>query len=697
MTLTGLHCAGCAARAEGALRAVPGVEGASVNAATFRASVDGHAEPEALIKGLARLGYGVATDRMLEAGPPPASLALAFALALPVFVLEMGGHLFPAWHHLIGDTIGHWASRWVQFAMTAALIAGPGRRLFLRGAKTLWAGAPDMNALVALGAGAAFLYSTVVVLAPGLMPAGADNVYFESAAVIIALILLGRFLEARARGKAGAAIRALVALQPEEALVIAGAEGTPMSRPLAEIVAGDLLLARPGDRIAVDGAVEDGSGWVDEAMLTGEPEPVEKGPGAMVSAGTINGSTTLRYRATAVGEDTALARIVALVEDAQSQKLPIQSVVDRITLWFVPGIMALALVTVLAWLALGQGPAAALVAGVSVLIVACPCAMGLAVPVSILAGTGRGAERGILFRQGDALQRLATVEWVVFDKTGTLTEGRPEVTELLLATGATAREVAALAGGMGAGSDHPVAQAIASHFEATEPLAVEAIPGKGLRAGEAILGSAAMLEAEGADIPEGWRVARSFLAEDGVLRAGFVLSDPVREGAKAAMTDLSAEGRRLAMFTGDTAEAAHAIAHPLGIEEVRAGLLPEEKLAALEALDGAAAFVGDGINDGPALAAADVGIAIGTGTDVAIEAADVVLVRAELETVAGALRLSRAVMANIRQNLIWAFGYNVALIPLAAFGLLSPMLAALAMALSSLFVVGNALRLRHLS
>ncbi|MEP2717197.1 copper-translocating P-type ATPase, partial [Pseudophaeobacter sp.] len=527
--------------------------------------------------------------------------------------------------------------------------------------------------------------------------------------------------EARAKGRTGAAIRKLIDLQPKTAEVVAGDRG--IETPVAEIAAGDLIRVRPGGRIAVDGMVTSGSSFVDESMLSGEPVPVEKQAGAEVSAGTVNGAGVLEFRATHVGRDTALAQIIQMVEQAQGAKLPVQGLVDRITLWFVPAVMAVALLTVLAWLLLGPAPALplALVAGVSVLIIACPCAMGLATPTSIMVGIGRAAQMGVLFRKGDALQRLQEIKLVALDKTGTLTEGHPALTNLHLADGFERRAVLRLVGAAEAQSEHPIAKALvaAAGQDLPRPETVEAIPGFGLRAQvegqEILIGAARLMQREGIDCAalrpkaETWAAAGEtpfYVSLNGVAVAALSVADPIKPGTPAAIRALQAEGLKVAMITGDAKATAQAIAAQLGIDVVRAECLPGDKVIALEELQdkfGPLAFVGDGLNDAPALAAADVGLAIGTGTDVAIEAADVVLVSGDLHAVLDALTVSRATLRNIRQNLGWAFGYNVLLVPVAAgvlypFGgpLLSPALAAGAMALSSVFVLSNALRLHRL-
>ncbi len=735
LSIGGLSCASCAARTERALAAVPGVLEAGVNYASETAVVrvvSGVADAAALSRAVAEAGYSATLPTPDEPRADPAqrqaaetrALArdgtIAAALALPVVVLEMGGHVFPAFHHWIAATIGHQTSWMIQLVLTLAILAGPGRRFFRLGLPALRRGAPDMNSLVALGTLAAFGYSATATLAPALLPDAARAVYFEAAAVIVTLILAGRWMEARARGRTGAAIRHLIGLTPRTASV--ERNGAAIEIPVEQIVPGDIVLIRPGARIPVDGTVEAGESHVDESMLTGEPLPVAKTTGADLTGGTVNGTGALRLRAARVGADTRLSQIIRMVEEAQGAKLPIQALVDRVTLWFVPAVLAAATLTVLAWLVLGPQPALthALVAGVSVLIIACPCAMGLATPTSIMVGTGRAAELGVLFRKGDALQSLSGVDTVAFDKTGTLTEGRPDLTDLIPAQGFDSAGVLRLAAAVEANSEHPLAAAIRRAAPADLPEATDwrSATGKGVRAtveGRAVLvGAGRFLDAEGIATArlaaEADRLAADgktpvFVAVDGAAAAVLAISDPIKPTARDTIAALRAEGLRVVMLTGDAQRTAQAVAARLGIDEVRAELSPEGKLAALDELGQGArlAFVGDGINDAPALARADVGIALGSGTDVAIEAGDVVLMSGDPAAVIDALHVSRRTLANIRQNLFWAFAYNTALIPVAAgllypaFGLtLSPMLAAGAMSLSSVFVVTNALRLRGL-
>jgi Cu+-exporting ATPase len=579
-----------------------------------------------------------------------------------------------------------------------------------------------MNSLVVLGTTAAWGFSTVAVFAPGLLPPGTRAVYFEAAAVIVTLILLGRWLEARAKGQTGAAIRRLIGLRPATARVERG--GDVVEVAIAEVRRGDIVQVRPGERIAVDGVVRDGTSWVDESMLTGEPLAVEKAKGATVVGGTVNGNGALRMRATAVGSDTMLARIVAMVQEAQGARLPVQDMVNRITAWFVPAVMGIALATVAGWLVFGPAPALpfALVAGVAVLIVACPCAMGLATPTSIMVGTGRAAELGVLFRQGDALQALQGVRVVAFDKTGTLTLGKPDVTDILPLGGLGVDDLLALVAAVEALSEHPLAGAIVRAAKAKGiPIApardFTAIPGHGLRAtvgGKLVLvGTGRLMQREGVAADTMQAMADDLAAKgrtpvlvavDGQAAGVLALADQVKPSAASTVRALHAQGLRVAMITGDAQATAAAIAADLGIDTVQAEVLPEGKVAAIRDLQrlGAVAYVGDGINDAPALAAADVGVAIGTGTDVAVESAHVVLMSGDPIGIVTAIEISRRTMRNIHQNLGWAFGYNVLLIPVAAGALypvwgtlLSPALAAGAMALSSVLVVGNALRLRR--
>lgn len=735
LRIEGMTCASCVGRVERALRAVPGVGEAQVNLATGRARVTLAAAgtgTQALTEAVAAAGYD-ATPVVADAIQPPDSadaaaggerwraLILAAALTSPLLVVEMGGHIVPALHHRLLMTFGETPLRVFQFALASAVLFGPGRGFFAKGWPALRRGAPDMNSLVMLGAGAAWAYSTVATFLPGTLPAGADHVYFEAAAVIVTLILLGRYLETRARGRASAAITRLLGLNARTARLLR--DGAETDVPVESLAVGDVLRVRPGEKVPVDGVVLDGGSWVDEAMITGEPVPVEKGAGAEVIGGTINRSGSFTYRATRVGSETLLAQIVRMVEEAQADKLPIQALVDRVTLWFVPAVMAAAVATFLIWLAFGPSPALAIVNAVAVLIVACPCAMGLATPVSILVGSGRAAELGALFRRGAALQGLSGVSVVAFDKTGTLTEGRPVLTDLALAPGFDRAEVLGLVAAVEARSEHPLAEAIVTAAKAGDLALPEvadfrAEPGMGVIATAAgrrvAVGADRYMRALGVDLGIFGDTANRlaalgrtpiYAAVDGRPAAVLAAADRIKRTAPAAIAALRDLGLGVAMVTGDNARAARAIAAELGIDQVVAEVLPADKVAAvrdLRAGGARVAFVGDGINDAPALAEADVGIAIGTGTDIAIEAADVVLISGDPRNVEAAIGISRATMKNIRQNLFWAFAYNVGLIPVAAgvlypaFGvLMSPVLAAAAMALSSVCVVGNALRLRR--
>jgi P-type Cu+ transporter len=699
-----MTCASCVARVERVLTAQPGVLAATVNLANGTAQVrmlPATGRAGALAQALGDAGYPAhprdtgtpAPDtRAAEAEGLRRNLIVAAALTLPVFVLEMGGHLIPAFHHWLHGTFGTLPIWTLQFLLTTAVLAGPGRVFFRRGIPALLKAQPDMNSLVAIGTAAAWGFSTVATFAPAALPDGARAVYFEAAAVIVTLILLGRWLEARAKGRTGQAIRRLMALAPRTARV--DRPGGPVELPIDQIAVGDVIHLRPGERVAVDGAVTEGESHIDESMITGEPMPVARRAGDPVTGGTVNGTGALRYRATHVGADTVLAQIIRMVEEAQGARLPIQDVVNRVTLWFVPAVLAVAVLTVAVWAAFGPAPALthALVAGVAVLIIACPCAMGLAVPTSIMVGTGRAAELGVLFRRGAALQALQGVQIVALDKTGTVTAGHPELTDITVTTG-TEDAALRLAAAVEGASEHPIARAVSARRHRARPRSCRRprisppVTGHGVRAtveGQTVLvGTARFLRDQGIDpaalepTATAWAAQGRtplYLAADGRALAALAVSDPVKPGSRAAIAALRAMGLRVVMMTGDAQGTAQAVAAEVGIDEVRAELLPDGKLAAIRALraDGAKlAFVGDGINDAPALAAADTGIAIGTGTDVAIASADVVLMRGDLGGVVNAIDLSRRTMGNIRQNLIWAFGYNAALIPVAA-GVLYP-------------------------
>jgi heavy metal translocating P-type ATPase len=738
LAVEGMTCASCVGRVERALKAVPGVLEASGNLAAGSATVrvpSGAVKTASLIRAVEGAGYEARVAqgsreereerqaaREEEAGKLRRQVTLAGALTLPVVVLDMGSHLVPAFHHWLLGLMSQQAIYAVLFVLASIVQFGPGWQFYAKGWPALRRLAPDMNSLVMLGTSAAWSYSVVASFAPGVLPAGAVNVYFEAAAVIVTLILLGRWLEALARGRTSAAITGLLKLQAKTARVLR--DGAERDVPIEEVVVGDAIRVRPGEKIAVDGEVLEGSSFVDEAMITGEPVPAEKGEGAEVIGGTINRTGSFTYRATKVGADTLLAQIVRMVEEAQGDKLPIQALVDRVTLWFVPAVMAAAALTFLVWLVFGPEPALtfAVVNAVAVLIIACPCAMGLATPTSIMVGTGKAAELGILFRRGEALQTLRDAEVIALDKTGTLTRGQPELTDLEVADGFDRDAVLQLVGAVEAASEHPIAEAIVAAARATGTLpqaqGFEARPGFGVTAtvdGRRVAAGADRLMRElGLAVDAFAAVAERlgnegktplYAAVDGRLAAILAVTDPIKETTPDAIRALHQQGLKVAMVTGDNARTARAIADRLGIDEVVAEVLPGGKVDAIKALQQGGtrvAFVGDGINDAPALAQADVGIAIGTGTDIAIEAAEVVLMSGDLRGVVNALALSRATMANIKQNLVWAFAYNTALIPVAAgvlwpaFAiLLSPVFAALAMALSSVSVLTNALRLKR--
>jgi Cu+-exporting ATPase len=740
-----MTCASCVLRVEKALRKVPGVTQANVNLATHRASLELDTSIQAqqlliaaLLVASEKAGYeasliddaqaaeqGLAAEQEQEAHALNRSFTLALMLTLPVFILEMGSHLFPAIHHLIHDTIGIQRSWWLQALLTTLILMGPGRSFFTKGFPALWRLGPDMNSLVALGASSAWLFSMVTTFKAEWLPEGARHVYFEAAAVIVTLILLGRLLELRARGRTGTAIQHLIGLQPKKARVMV--DGVARDIDIESVHPGDLILVRPGEKVATDGVITEGQPFIDESMITGEPIPVTKHSGDQVTAGTLNTTTSFSYRTTHTGKQTVLARIIRMVETAQGAKLPIQAVVDRVTARFVPIIMLCALLTFLTWLAFGPTPSLsyALVNAVAVLIIACPCAMGLATPTSIMVGTGRAAELGVLFRQGEALQRLRDVTVIAFDKTGTLTQGKPTLTDLVVLDPNHDRAtILGWTASMQVHSEHPIAKALveaatseklalaaARDFKATTGAGVSAIvANKSLLSGAQhfMLAHGISTEANSA-LTAQWAAQGKtpiYLAVDGQLAAMMAVSDPIKPSAAVAISALKQLGLKTVMITGDHPLTAQAVAAQLGIDEVHAQVLPEGKvdqLLQLRAQQQIIAFVGDGINDAPALATADVGIAIGTGTDVAIEAASVVLMSDNLMGVATAVQISRKTLKNIHQNLFWAFAYNVALVPVAAgvlypsFGvLLSPIFAAGAMACSSVFVVMNALRLKRI-
>jgi len=737
MSVSNMSCASCAGRVDKALRQLPGVLAVDVNLATETVQVTytpDLASRADFIAASTAAGYAAQEHSEDSHGQVQArkqQLAeaygrrsrLAVFLAAPVIILGMGGHVLPGFERLIADVIGQKANWIIQCIFATAVLFGPGLDFYRRGFPALWRGAPDMNSLVALGTGAAYAFSLIATFLPQVLPEGVSGVYYEPASLIVVLILFGRDLENRAKGRTGKAIQSLLGLRVKTAQVRRAGEFVEC--PIEEIVVGDVLSLRPGERVAVDGVVHEGSSYIDESMITGEPRPVEKSTGAALTAGTVNGMGHVIYEARRVGHDTTLSQIIQLVEQAQGAKLPIKALVDRLTLWFVPMVLTLAFVTVTVWMIWGPAPALpyALVAGVCVLIIACPCAMGLATPTSIMVGTGRAAEMGVLFRKGDALQLLADVDVIAFDKTGTLTRGQPVLTDLDVADGLGRRAALQVMASVEQGSDHPIARAIvmAAAEEGLDLLPIQdgqTYAGLGLSAHvageEVILGTERFMRERGIDV-KGYHGSAEALASQGksvifAARAGQVIalagvSDALKPSTQGAIAQLKAAGITVVMLTGDRRDAALQIAADLGIDQVHAELLPADKsrvLAELKTKARQLAFVGDGINDAPALAAADIGIALGTGTDVAVESADIVLMSGDLLGVVNAIEMSRLTLRNIKQNLFWAFGYNVALIPVAAgalypaFGmLLSPILAAAAMALSSIFVLANALRLRY--
>jgi heavy metal translocating P-type ATPase len=734
----GMTCASCVGRIERAVGAVPGVVRASVNLSTERAEVaylPGQVSTDRVIAAIREAGY---VARLAQGGAVQGAdaeqtardarvrglrfdLILSASLAIPVFAVEMGSHFLPPLHAWLNGTVGMTNLLLFSFIAITGVIFGPGQRFFRKGVPALIRRAPDMDSLVVLGTGAAYLYSVAATFLPGIFPAGTAQAYYESVGVVITLILLGRYLETLAKGRTSEAIRRLMTLQAKTARLMRG--GLEVEVPIEAVTVGDIVVVRPGERIAVDGDVVEGSSYVDEAMISGEPVPVAKQPGDAVIGGTINTRGSFSFRATKIGADTMLSQIIRMVETAQGSKLPIQALLDRITMWFVPAVIAAAALTFGVWLVFGPDPALSfgLINLVAVLIIACPCAMGLATPTSIMVGTGKAAEMGVLFRRGEALQSLRDATVVALDKTGTLTRGKPELIDLVVRTGFEADAVLRLVAAVEARSEHPVATAIVEaarqkHLVIPASRDFEAIAGFGAEGeveGHRVqVGADRYMAKLGLDVADFATAAARlgdlgrtplYAAIDGTLAAVIAVADPVRDTTPAAIAALHRLGMKVAMISGDNRRTAEAIARELGIDEVVAEVLPAgkvEAIAALQAKGHKVAFVGDGINDAPALAQADVGLAIGSGTDIAIEAADVVLLGGDLKGVPNAIALSQATLRNIKQNLFWAFAYNTLLIPVAAgvlypaFGvLLSPVLAAGAMGFSSVFVLGNALRL----
>ena len=739
-TVTGMSCAACSARVEKAVSAVPGVTSCSVSLLTNSMGVEGTASAEAVVSAVQAAGYGASlkgassaptaaaqedalADRETPALKRRLIASLGFLLALMYVSM---GHMMWGWPLPACLADNHVAMGLLQMLLTIAVMV-INQKFFINGFRSLLHGAPNMDTLVALGAAASFGYSTYALFAMTGAQVRGDaaavmqymhEFYFESAAMILALITVGKMLEARSKGKTTDALRSLMKLAPQTATLVRG--GQEIAVPIAQVRRGDVFVVRPGESIPVDGVVLEGESAVNESALTGESIPVDKAVGDSVSAATTNQSGFLRCEATRVGEDTTLSQIIKMVSDAAATKAPIAKVADRVSGVFVPTVIALAILTTAVWLLCGQSIGFALARGISVLVISCPCALGLATPVAIMVGNGLGAKNGILFKTAVSLEETGKTEVVALDKTGTITQGEPRVTDVLPAEGMTQGALLSLAAALEQRSEHPLARAVMMRAEEDGLTAApvgdfRALPGNGLTAtlsGETLLGGSLSFVSSQVDVPRSIRQKAEALAEEGktpllFAQAGrlagvIAVADVIKADSPAAIAALRNMGIRVVMLTGDNEKTARAIGRLAGVDEVIAGVLPEGKESVIRRLQaqGKVAMVGDGINDAPALTRADIGVAIGAGTDVAIDAADVVLMKSRLSDVPAAIRLSRATLRNIHENLFWAFFYNVIGIPLAAgvwiplFGwTLNPMFGAAAMSLSSFCVVSNALRL----
>ncbi len=738
LELSGVTCGGCITRVEAALKSVPGVVSATANLSLNSARVEYLSrvvQPAQLTEAVAAAGYGaqVATASGAQADDQADNaqareraslrrqLIIAASFTLPLVIVAMGRHL-PGGHDLYTQFLPARAWIAIEWLLATPVVFWAGRGFFIRGFKEMRHAAPAMSSLVMIGAGAAYGYSLLVLLVPAIFPAGTAGSYFEASGVIITLILLGRYLEQIARGRTSQAIRRLLSLQARTARVYRN--GAIEEVDIDAVASDDHVLVRPGERIPVDGDIIEGRSRVDESMITGEPVPVSKQVGDEVVAGTVNGQGSLTFKVSRVGADTVLAQIIHMVEQAQAEKPPIQQMADRIAGVFVPIVLVVALITGAVWLLIGPVPVLsyAFVATVSVLLIACPCAMGLATPTAVMVATGKGAENGLLLRRGSALEALAHADTMVLDKTGTLTVGRPQLTDLAVASGSE-DEALGLIAAVEAHSEHPLGTAIVEAAQArgidlAQASEFDSVTGYGVGAkvdGRYVhVGAAHYMEWLGVDTgPVADQAAQLaadakttvYAAVDGQLLGVVAVADPPREESAQVIQALKSLGLRVALVTGDQAATANALAATLGIDDVMAGVLPDGKAREVQRLqsEGArVAFVGDGINDAPALARANVGIAIGTGTDVAIEAGDAVLMRADLNGLIDAVTLARRTHRTIQGNFVWAYGYNVLLIPVAAGvlfpltgWLLNPMAAAAAMSLSSLLVLTNSLRLRR--